>query len=127
MPEGDGDNALRMLVEHLGNVKVAAEEAEFKLKQRIKQLEATLGEYEAQAQDYEDELDLARSTIQELKTQQSKKWRLEALDDWKALVNQLQADRKRLQGELEALRGRRHAACAIVLCGGDPVCLCTTH
>jgi phage-related tail protein len=83
----DGDNsALRMLMDHLTKVKLAAEETEWRLKNDIKALEAALRSMEQQQQSCEDELDMAKNTIYELKTQMSKKWRLEALDDWKALV-----------------------------------------
>ena len=55
----------------------------------------------------EDELDFRQSQLEELRRQQSQKHRLEALDDWKALVQQLQADRKRLSEEVDRLQGER--------------------
>lgn len=83
----DGDNsAVRMLMDHLASVKLAAEETEWRLKTEIKALEAALKSMEETQQETEDQLDMAKNTIHELKTQMSKKWRLEALDDWKALV-----------------------------------------
>jgi len=47
---------------------------------------------------------MAKNQIQELKNRQTKKWKHEALDDWKVLVNQLNEDRSRLEGEVSQLR-----------------------
>ena len=42
--------------------------------------------------------------IEQMKLEMGKKWRIEERDDWKALVESLQGDRRRLEGEVAALR-----------------------
>lgn len=96
-----------MLMDHLANVKLQKEEEAWALSRQLKELNATLRESVARQQALEDELELRLGQIDELRRQQSTKHRLETLDDWKALTQQLQADRKRLEGEVEGLKGER--------------------
>jgi hypothetical protein len=53
MEEGDG---VRLLLEHLSQVKLQAEEREFALKTRIKDLEGTVGALKGRVEFYEDEV-----------------------------------------------------------------------
>ena len=90
-------------MDHLTRVKLEKEETA----SQLKELNTSLRESVARQQALEDELELRLGQIDELKRQQSTKHRLETLDDWKALTAQLQVDRKRLEEEVEGLRGER--------------------
>ncbi len=103
----DDGGALAMVLEHLKDVKLQSEERLYALSTELKQVTYTLQESTQRQARLEDELDFRQSQIEELRRQQSQKHRLEVLDDWKALVGQLQADRKRLEGEVDRLRGER--------------------
>ena len=99
--------ALSKVLEHLKNIKLESEERVFTLKSQLQARGSELEEAHKRQAQLEDELDFRQSQLEELRWQQSQKHRLEALDDWKALVQQLQADRKRLSEEVDRLRGER--------------------
>ena len=99
--------ALSKVLEHLKNIKLESEERVFTLKSQLQARGSELEEAHKRQAQLEDELDFRQSQLEEVRRQQSQKHRLEALDDWKALVQQLQADRKRLSEEVDRLRGER--------------------
>lgn len=100
-------DALSKVLEHLKNVKLESEERLFAMKAQLQARASQVEEAQKRQAQLEDELDFQQSQLEELRRQQSRKHRLEALDDWKALVQQLQADRKRLGDEVDELRSER--------------------
>ena len=100
-------DALSKVLEHLKNIKLETEERLFAMNAQLQARASQVEEAQKRQAQLEDELDFQHSQVEELRRQQSRKHRLEALDDWKALVQQLQADRKRLGDEVDRLRGER--------------------
>jgi len=96
--------ALVKILEHLKNTKLEYEERIFALNAKLKAMKSVVKESDIRQAQMEDELDFRKSELEELKRQQLQKHRLERLDDWKALVQQLQADRRRLGEEVDHLQ-----------------------
>ena len=95
-----------MLQRHLAKVKLSHAEREHEL---VEQLRAKEEECAAMRADYEiarDELQLCWSFVDQLKKENTLKWRCEERDDWKALVTSIQEDRARLLRENATLRRR---------------------
>mmetsp|Transcript_395 Transcript_395/g.740 ORF Transcript_395/g.740 Transcript_395/m.740 type:complete len:371 (-) Transcript_395:81-1193(-) len=100
MSESDG---LIKLTKFLNQTKRQAEQAIDCLNEKIAELEK---QNEIERQKYEkcaDERDYYRNYAEQLRLENSKKWRLQERDDWKALVDSVQKDRQRLQDECNAL------------------------
>lgn len=100
MSERDG---LKKLIEFLNQTRNQAEQAVDCLNVRINELEqerdAVLGER-----------DYYKNYAEQLRLENSKKWRLQERDDWKALVDSVQKDRSRLQDECHQLEEELSAA-----------------
>lgn len=73
------------------------------LNQRIVQLETLNETLVSNAEASIAERDYYRNYAEQLKLENSKKWRLQERDDWKALVDSVQKDRSRLQDECLSL------------------------
>jgi len=95
--EGDGVVKLR---EYLMQTRRQAEMAIDSLNERIAELEKDNIEISDANKALADERDYFRNLAEQRKTENSKKWRLQERDDWKALVESVQKDRSRLQDDL---------------------------
>lgn len=100
MSERDG---LAKLSAYLQQTRRQAEQSIDVLNTKILQLE---NESEAIA----SERDYFRNYSEQLKLENSKKWRLQERDDWKSLVDSVQIDRGRLQDNCTRLEGELEEA-----------------
>ena len=94
MSTSDG---LQRLTEYLNQTRRQAELAIDTLNKRLLELEATNHEMVAQTDRLRTERDYFLGLCEQLKVENSTKWRLQERDDWKALVESVQSDRARLQ------------------------------
>ena len=90
MSASDG---LKLLATHLAEVKLRAAESNYELNSRLRQLEADNDRLRDEVLTLE--LHAQENTLQ---------WRLKERDDWKALVQAVQADRSRLEHENDQLK-----------------------
>lgn len=87
MSESDG---LSKLAEYLNQTRRQAE-------QSIDILNAKISELANESEAISSERDYFRNYSEQLKLENSQKWRLQERDDWKSLVESVQTDRGRLQ------------------------------
>ena len=107
---------VQKLIEYLNQTRRQAEQAVDCLNERIKELEEICEESNRRAEKLEEEVcskykcitellfvspqrDYYQRYAEQLKIENSKKWRLQERDDWKALVDSVQKDRDRLHDE----------------------------
>ncbi len=100
------DSGIILLARHLASSKLAAVENEARLRSQIKQLEKSNTDAELAASRARDEAEFWRMKAYQLELENSKKWRVEERDDWRALVSAIQDDRKALQFDNEVLESR---------------------
>jgi len=96
-------SGLEKLTKYIKEVKEESEAKIMELKQMIIALEAENQILKKQTDEYEKELETAWGMVQQLKTENARKWRVEEREDWKALVSSIQEDRKSLQEDNERL------------------------
>ena len=96
MSASDG---LQRLTEYLNQTRRQAEMAIDVLNKRIIELQDSNNEIQAEAERLRTERDYFLGLAEQLKVENSTKWRLQERDDWKALVESVQEDRSRLQDE----------------------------
>ena len=80
------------------------------LTRRVAELRAEKLQLSARCDAAEDELAFTESVVHQLRLENSKKYRVEERNDWRALVDTIQADRRELQEECARLKeaGGRH-------------------
>ena len=97
---GDG---LKKLADYLAQTRRQAEVSIDVLNSRVTELTAELDIAKQTAERLQEERDLFHNMSEQLKIENSKKWRLQERDDWKSLVDSVQRDRCRLQDECHRL------------------------
>lgn len=121
---------VQILTEHLASVKRQHKEAMDQLVERNQVLESENKSLKSKLAACLDELDFRNGLIEQLKIENSQKWRVEERNDWKSLVDSVQRDRdelqeenERLRKELECAQGRSHRALRLHLDeeGGEPL------
>lgn len=101
MAESGG--GLKKLADYLAQTRRQAEASIDVLNKRIEELTSELEVSHAAAEHLQSERDYFRNHAEQLKLENSKKWRLQERDDWKSLVDSVQQDRSRLQDECHRL------------------------
>ena len=101
---GDGDSdGIRRLTAYLNQTRRQATQSIDVLTGRVKELEQNLETSALVAERLEAERDYFKGISEQLKVENSKKWRLHERDDWRSLVESVQLDRERLQEENAAM------------------------
>lgn len=98
--QGEG---LKKLADYLAQTRRQAEASIDCLNNRIAELTQELEIAKEAAEQLQSERDYFRNYSEQLKLENSKKWRLQERDDWKSLVDSVQRDRSRLQDECHRL------------------------
>lgn len=94
---------LAKLTEYLNQTRRQAEAAIDALNEKIFQLRDENENILKECEKFQSERDYFRNYAEQLKLENSKKWRLQERDDWKSLVESVQKDRSRLQDECLSL------------------------
>ncbi|KAJ1453343.1 hypothetical protein M885DRAFT_524491 [Pelagophyceae sp. CCMP2097] len=76
-----------------------AAERESAMLDRIHEAEGRRAAVEAQLEATKDELSMCWTFVKQLRLENTQKWRCEERNDWKALTDSIQADRRKLQME----------------------------
>ncbi|CAM9961441.1 unnamed protein product, partial [Ectocarpus sp. 6 AP-2014] len=76
-----------------------------KLDSQVQALEIERRTLEAALETCRDELGDAKSLVEQLRLENTRKWRVEERDDWRALLDSMQADRTALQRQNDRLEG----------------------
>ena len=97
------NDAVHRLTAYLNQTRRQAEESIDLLNTRIEELRGELETSTAVSERLVEERDYFRNLSEQLKLENSKKWRLNERDDWKSLVESVQLDRTRLQQECARL------------------------
>ena len=105
------ENGLRLLSEHLAKVKQQSEVAVQALGEKAKVLESENDLLRRQLQACLDELDFRNGQVEQLKMENTKKWRVEERNDWRALVDSVQLDRDEVMPLVSI--GRRLCSCSL--------------
>lgn len=92
------------LTEYLNQTRRQSEMAIDALNERIRELSEENEKALKIAEKFEGERDYYRNYAEQLKLQNSKKWKLQERDDWKSLVESVQNDRSRLQEDCIRLK-----------------------
>eukprot|EP00607_Mallomonas_marina_P006511 CAMPEP_0182430912 /NCGR_PEP_ID=MMETSP1167-20130531/44712_1 /TAXON_ID=2988 /ORGANISM="Mallomonas Sp, Strain CCMP3275" /LENGTH=326 /DNA_ID=CAMNT_0024616591 /DNA_START=166 /DNA_END=1143 /DNA_ORIENTATION=+ len=90
---------IEKLTEYLNQTRRQAEISIECLNQRVIELEHDCDLYKKNMNKLKEERDYYDQLVEQLKIENSKKWRLQERDDWKALVDSVQQDRDRLHDE----------------------------
>jgi len=98
------NEAVRLLTAHLNSVKEQAHAAIDECNQKNVELKRENEALQQQLQICLDELDFRNGLVEQLKLENSKKWRIEERNEWKSLVEAVQSDRDELQEENELLK-----------------------
>lgn len=98
-PSSRSSHTIKKLISMLGETRRRAEEQNSLLKRELQSQVERNEEMRGRV----EELELV---IDQQRIENSKKWRIEERDDWKALVKSLEGDRRRLEDEIESLRDR---------------------
>ncbi|CAN0546924.1 unnamed protein product, partial [Ectocarpus sp. 12 AP-2014] len=72
---------------------------------QVQALEIERRTLEAALETCRDELGYAKSLVEQLRLENTRKWRVEERDDWRALLDSMQADRTTLQRQNDRLEG----------------------
>lgn len=99
-------DGLHKLTEYLNQTRRQAELAIDTLNNQIKTLQEELDVVSQRLQQSESEREILRGHCDQLKLENSKKYRLQERDDWKSLVESIQKDRSRLVDEVSALQAQ---------------------
>jgi len=94
---------LKKLTEYLNQTRRQAEMAIDNLTAQVNDLNKENKEALILAEKFEAERDYYRNYAEQLKLENSKKWKLQERDDWKGLLDTVTKDRNRLQGECQLL------------------------
>ena len=94
------------LTAYLQQTKRQAENSIDKMNQHIEELQEDLETSKLVSRQLEQERDYFRNLAEQLREENTKKWRLQERDDWKALLESVQEDRVRLQDECNRLENR---------------------
>lgn len=94
---------LKKLTEYLNQTRRQAEMAIDNLTAQVNNLNKENKEALILAEKFEAERDYYRNYAEQLKLENSKKWKLQERDDWKGLLDTVTKDRNRLQGECQIL------------------------
>lgn len=92
-------DGVQKLLEFLQQTRRQAEISIDCLTERVKELERACELNQQEVDKLKEERDFLLQLTEQLKVENSKKWRLQERDDWKALVDSIQKDRDRLQDE----------------------------
>jgi hypothetical protein len=95
----DDSDGIRRLTAYLNQTRRQATQSIDVLTARVNELEQNLETSTLVAERLEAERDYFKGISEQLKLENSKKWRLHERDDWKSLVESCQLDRVRLQDE----------------------------
>ena len=101
--ESNAGDGLKKLAEYLAQTRRQASASIDLLNVRVSELSADLEIAKQTSEKLEGERDFFRNLSEQLKLENSKKWRLQERDDWKSLVDSVQRDRARLQDECHRL------------------------
>lgn len=110
MGDATTNMGLAKLTEYLNQTRRQAETAIDTLNERINELTQENERALKLAEKFESERDYYRNYAEQLKLENSKKWRLQERDDWKAMVESAQRDRARLQNECHELSNALESA-----------------
>jgi len=91
--------AIARLTAYLNQTRRQAEDSIDVLNGRYEELRVELDTSQLVCERLAEERDYFKSLSEQLKLENSKKWRLNERDDWKSLVDSIQVDRARLQEE----------------------------
>lgn len=100
MSESDG---LQKLTAYLNQTRRQAEAAVDALNVQIASLRQENEAYEAICKELEEEKEVYRNQVEQLKQEGTMKHRLQERDDWRSLIDSVQKDRSRLQEECNTL------------------------
>lgn len=92
-------DGLQKLTEYLNQTRRQAELAIDTLSSKVIALEKESASIRSLLAEAESERDYFKNYSEQLKLENSKKWRLQERDDWKSLVESVQKDRSRLQDD----------------------------
>jgi len=95
--------AIARLTAYLNQTRRQAEDSIDVLNGRYEELRSELDTSKLVCERLAGERDYFKSLSEQLKLENSKKWRLNERDDWKSLVESIQVDRARLQEECQRL------------------------
>ncbi|KAK8795669.1 hypothetical protein WA158_000326 [Blastocystis sp. Blastoise] len=95
---------VKVLADHLVKVKLSYEEQIYQLLTKLKVADKENKELKNTLNSMEEELEERRSELFQLKRESSDHWRIEERENWKAALNQVQRDRKRLADENTQLK-----------------------
>ena len=109
MFEGESEGIAR-LTAYLQQTKRQAENSIDKMNQHIDELQEDLETSKLVSRQLEQERDYFRNLAEQLKEENTKKWRLQERDDWKALLESVQEDRERLQEDCNRLESQLELA-----------------
>ena len=105
MFESESEGVAR-LTAYLQQTKRQAEHSIDKMNQHIEELQEDLETSKLVSRQLEQERDYFRNLAEQLREENTKKWRLQERDDWKALLESVQEDRERLQDECNRLEDK---------------------
>lgn len=94
MSQNDG---LDKLIDFLNTTRRQAELSISALNNRVNELQSACDAKDKEINEVTSERDYYKNNVEQLKLENSKKWRLQERDDWKSLVDSVQNDRSRLQ------------------------------
>ena len=96
-------SGVELLTAHIGQLRRQAEEKISGLEEELAHAQRDSIALRQCASAAQDEVQLCRGMIQQLRLENTQKWRIEEREDWKALVASIQSDRRQLQEENLAL------------------------
>ena len=97
------NEAIVRLTEYLNQTRRQAEQSIDHLNNQLQEKQTELDNHQEVVDHVIGERDYYRNLSEQLKLENSKKWRLNERDDWKSLVESIQADRARLNEEVSRL------------------------
>ena len=109
MFESESEGVTR-LTAYLQQTKRQAEHSIDKMNQHIEELQEDLETSKLVSRQLEQERDYFRNLAEQLKQENTRKWRLQERDDWKALLESVQEDRERLQEDCSRLEDQLEMA-----------------
>jgi len=97
--EDDEVSGVRVLARHVANVKLAAEERDFRYVQQLSEADKTIASLRQMLKEAGDKASAMEEHVKALELQNTKKWQIESRDHWVKMVEELKAERARLREE----------------------------
>ena len=101
--ENNNNSAIKVLGKHLAKVKLEFEEKEFALRTKIAKLEKEKQHQQEMLKEALESRNHFREEVTKLEVQNTRKWQIEARDNWIAQVEALKEERARLKRQNEQL------------------------